>query len=728
MRQQSPAVLRLITRVQETYDFGKHKSSKPVKTSKRVIAAESDADVPGLPHSGASPIVWARFLHDVVPQLERNGWHVEIEPSVQDLILDATSIRAVWDARLESRAGDWFDVDLGVEVDGHRVPLLPVIVDVLRGMHSGGLPQGDVAYAVVDDRAVVVPMERIRAVLQTLVELLDEPHLNARGKLQLNRLSVLEVARTVPQVHAEDAAAATLRRAAERLANFEGVAEQPVPEGLIATLRAYQHEGYRWLRFLREFGLGGILADDMGLGKSIQAIAHLLREKEQSPCHRDVSTCHHEVESSHREVSNDPERSRGENARAKPSLLVVPTSLVPNWLAEIDRFAPSLRVLTMHGARRHLLHDEIEQSDLVITTYALLSRDELFLERDWHIAILDEAQAIKNPNSKVARAARKLRATQRLCLTGTPMENHLGELWSLFDFVMPHALYDQRRFARLFRTPIERENSTERRDALARRIRPFMLRRTKADVAQELPEKTEIVERIELGEEQRDLYESVRLAVNEDVRREMARVGIARSRIVVLDALLKLRQVCCDPRLVKLETAARVHSSAKLEWLVETLTQLAEEGRRTLVFSQFTSMLDLIKIELNKAEIPFVELVGSTVDRATPVRRFQAGEVPVFLISLRAGGQGLNLTAADTVIHYDPWWNPAVERQATDRAHRIGQDKAVFVYKVIAAGTVEEKIVQLQARKAELADALFESADASTTDFREEDIAWLFSS
>jgi SNF2 family DNA or RNA helicase len=262
---------------------------------------------------------------------------------------------------------------------------------------------------------------------------------------------------------------------------------------------------------------------------------------------------------------------------------------------------------------------------------------------------------------------------------------------------------------------------------LARRIRPFVLRRTKAGVALQLPEKVEIVERVELAEDQRDLYESVRVAVHEEVRREIERLGLARSRIAVLDALLKLRQACCDPRLVKLASAARAHSSAKLEWLVDTLQQLVEEDRHALVFSQFTSMIDLIKPELERAGIPYVELVGSTVDRTTPVRRFQSGEVPVFLISLRAGGTGLNLTAADTVIHYDPWWNPAVEQQATDRAHRIGQDKTVFVYKLVAAGTVEEKILQLQARKAEIAGALFEAADAATLDLRPEDVEALLS-
>jgi SNF2 family DNA or RNA helicase len=708
--------------MQQSIDYGSHKGAQPKIVTKRAIAAEFETDDAqlretlagaGLPRRDASPIAWARFLHDVVPALERRGWRVEIDPSVNELIVDASVPHAIWDARLGAReptgagrfageTGEWFDVDLGVEVDGRRIALLPVIVDVLRGMEAGAMPQGDVTYAMSGERAVVLPMERIRAVLQTLVELHDDPHLSARGKLALSRLSAIELAQSVPDVQTEDESARTLHALAARLTQGDGVAELPVPEALHATLRAYQHEGYRWLQFLLEHNAGGILADDMGLGKSIQAIAHLLREYDRV----------------------------GESdgiANLLPSLLVVPTSLVPNWLAEIERFAPSLRVLTLHGAKRFQHYAAVETADVAITTYALLTRDEFFLHQPWHIAILDEAQAIKNPNSKVARVAAKLKAMQRLCLTGTPMENHLGELWSLLNFVMPHALYDQRRFARLFRTPIEKENSAQRREQLARRIRPFILRRTKSDVALQLPEKTEIVERIELAEDQRDLYESVRLAVHEEVRREIERLGLARSRIAVLDALLKLRQVCCDPRLVKLESAARVHSSAKLAWLVETLEQLVDEGRRTLVFSQFTSMIDLIKRELDRANIKYVELVGSTVDRATPVRQFQSGEVPVFLISLRAGGTGLNLTAADTVIHYDPWWNPAVERQATDRAHRIGQDKPVFVYKLIAAGTVEEKILDLQSHKADIAQALFEATDAASIALRREEIDALLS-
>ena len=703
--------LRLSTRLEERYDFGTHKGDQP----KRVVTPVGVADVleatpeetqqllaAGLPHGNASPMAWARFRHEGVPKLQREGWTVDIDESLYDLFLDLSIDSVEWDARLESRAGDWFDLDLGVEIDGKRVALLPVVVDVLRGMQGGSLPSGEVAYANIDGRVVVLPMERIRRVLETLVELHEDPQFSRKGKLTLGPLAALGIAQALPELEGRDERSESLRRFAERLRSTQSIPDLDVPPQLRATLRDYQHEGFRWLHFLYEYGCGGILADDMGLGKSVQAIAHLLMLRQAQ----------HDTAAQH---------------DTKPSLLVVPTSLVPNWLAELERFAPSLRVLTLHGPARERLYPRIDEYDIVITTYALLLRDEIFLEREWNVAILDEAQAIKNPQSKVARTASKLRAKQRLCLTGTPMENHLGELWSLMNFAMPHALYDSRTFAKLFRTPIEKQNSSERRDMLARRIRPFLLRRTKAGVALQLPEKIEIVERVELAEDQRDLYESVRVAVHEEVRREIERLGLARSHIAVLDALLKLRQACCDPRLVKLASALRAHSSAKLEWLIETLQQLVEEDRHALVFSQFTSMIDLLKPELDRAGIPYVELVGSTVDRLTPVRRFQSGEVPVFLISLRAGGTGLNLTAADTVIHYDPWWNPAVEQQATDRAHRIGQDKTVFVYKLVAAGTVEEKILQLQARKAEIAGALFEAAGASNLQLRAEDVEALLS-
>jgi SNF2 family DNA or RNA helicase len=383
--------------------------------------------------------------------------------------------------------------------------------------------------------------------------------------------------------------------------------------------------------------------------------------------------------------------------------------------------------LSLHGADRADRFPEIDNADLVVTTYALLSRDaDHLLPVQWHMAVLDEAQAIKNAAAKTTQLVCRLDARHRLCLTGTPMENHLGELWSQFAFLMPGLLGDAKRFARVFRTPIEKKQDGERRGVLSGRLKPFLLRRTKSLVAADLPPKTEILRPLELAGPQRDLYETVRVAMHEKVRREVAEKGLARSHIVVLDALLKLRQVCCDPRLVKLTAARQVSASAKLEHLMEMLPPLIEEGRQILLFSQFTSMLDLIKPAVAEAGIDFVELRGDTKDRAGPVAQFQKGEVPLFLISLKAGGTGLNLTAADTVIHYDPWWNPAVEDQATDRAHRIGQDKPVFVYKLVAQGTVEERMLELQQRKKALAAGIYDAAGGTGAGLEAGDIERLF--
>jgi SNF2 family DNA or RNA helicase len=363
----------------------------------------------------------------------------------------------------------------------------------------------------------------------------------------------------------------------------------------------------------------------------------------------------------------------------------------------------------------------------VLTTYALLTRDrEELITHAFHIVILDEAQFVKNPRAKAGQVARQLNTRHRLCLTGTPLENHLGELWSLFDFLMPGLLGTQRQFQRHYRTPIEKRGDTAVSSVLARRIRPFLLRRTKDEVLSELPAKNEICLSVDLQGAQRELYEGIRVAVHQQIRQAIQVNGIASSQIVILDALLKLRQVCCDPRLVKLEQAAHVRESAKLALLMEMLPEMIEEGRRILLFSQFTSMLKLIEQALEKAGIDYVKLTGQTRDRETPVVRFQDGAVPLFLISLKAGGTGLNLTASDTVIHYDPWWNPAVERQATDRAHRIGQEKTVFVYKLISEDTVEQKMLAMQDRKLALAEQLYEAGASGRMLWTEEELDKLF--
>jgi len=399
-----------------------------------------------------------------------------------------------------------------------------------------------------------------------------------------------------------------------------------------------------------------------------------------------------------------------------------------NWRREAERFTPDLRVLVLHGPHRGAHFEAIGEHDLVITTYPLLPRDQETLGgQSYSFLILDEAQNIKNPKSKAAGVVRSLRTEQRLCLTGTPMENHLGELWAQFDFLLPGFLADENQFKRYWRTPIETHGDRERQMRLARRVAPFMLRRRKQDVLEELPPKTEIIRSVPLHADQAALYESIRLSMERRVRQAIAAQGLARSHITILDALLKLRQTCCHPRLLSLAAASKVKHSAKLDLLMDLLPEQLEEGRRILLFSQFTTMLGLIEQELTRRGIAYAKLTGQTLKRDEIIERFRSGEVAVFLISLKAGGVGLNLTEADTVILYDPWWNPAVETQAADRAHRIGQDKPVFVYKLITEDTVEERILALQAKKQALADAIYREGESQQAEgLTAEDLQALF--
>lgn len=645
---------------------------------------------------------WVRFIGGTVPELRKEGWLVEIDERFPHAVVDADE---EWHADLSENEQRWFELGLGIDVEGQRISLLPLLIDALaeNGIRAsddlselaarsepiyGKLPNG---------KYVALPPSRIARVLATLVDLFDGADaLTAEGRLKIKPVQAAALADLSENLNVHWTNALTLQRLVSALGGLDRRTVS-LPEGFKTELRPYQREGVAWLQTLREHGYGGVLADDMGLGKTVQLLAHVAIERAAGRLHA-------------------------------PVLIVAPTSVVPNWRNEIARFVPELRVLSLTGSDRAERFDQIEQADLVLTTYALLSRDtEQLLAHTWSIAVLDEAQAVKNPRVKAALVATQLHAEQRIAMTGTPIENHLEELWSIYSFAVPGLLGERGGFTRLFRTPIEKRGDALRRSTLASRLRPFLLRRTKERVARELPEKTEIVQRVELAGAQRDLYETIRLAMHKRVRDEVARRGLARSRIVVLDALLKLRQVCCDPRLLRLPAAAGVHESHKLDALLDMLESLIEDGRRILLFSQFTSMLDLMKPEITKRNLEFVELRGSTRDRETPVARFQAGEVPLFLISLKAGGTGLNLTAADTVIHYDPWWNPAVERQATDRAHRIGQEQHVFVYKFIAEGTVEERILELQERKGMLAASLFEEASAAPLRLEFEDIESLFS-
>ncbi len=641
------------------------------------------------------PDPWVAFVASRLDGLRTAGWIVEVSPDFPYRVARPES----WEAQvLETPQQDWFDLELGVVVDGERLSLIPILLDAMQHTPPGADPalrgrHGD-AFVVrlADGRLLALPLERVRPLLAILVELQLQA---AEGeRLRLSKLDTPRLAELDESLPLRWLGGKQLRRLGQRLRDSAGIQPVAAPDGFPVPLRSYQLQGLAWLQFLRQLDMGGVLADDMGLGKTVQTLAHLLLEK------------------------------RAGRANL-PSLVVAPTSLMYNWKAEAARYAPELRVLVLQGAGRKPLFEAMVQHDVVLTTYPLLSRDEELLQaQHFHLLVLDEAHNIKNPKTRAAQVAGSLQARHRLCLTGTPVENNLGELWSLFNFLMPGLLGSEKSFRELYRTPIERGGDVARQQQLARRLAPFLLRRTKEMVATELPAKTEIIRAVELDGPQRDLYETIRISMQQRVRDEVGSRGLAGSQIIVLDALLKLRQVCCDPSLVKLDSARKVSRSAKLELLLDLLHDLLAEGRRILVFSQFTSMLALIEAELEKARIGYVQLTGDTQDRQTPVDRFQRGDVPLFLISLKAGGVGLNLTAADTVIHYDPWWNPAVENQATDRAHRIGQDKPVFVYKLVAAGTVEEKILALQHRKAQLAAGVLDGAGSGS--FTPEDIDLLF--
>jgi superfamily II DNA or RNA helicase len=641
-----------------------------------------------------------------LPQLRALGWLVEIE---EDYPYAALSGDEPWYAALEAKEDepDWFSFELGVVVDGRRVSLLPALLELLDTTSEGSSlnalmrrPLKFAALATPDGRYLPVPMTRLRTVLRVVRDLHDgrvcEPSLRC-DPLHLSALAGLDEAFT--DIDATKLSGAQLRweGSPELLERSEALRRPPAPvsnpTGLRATLRDYQLEGVGWLQRLRSLAVGGVLADDMGLGKTLQTIAHLVIEK------------HHK-------------------RLDKPALVVAPTSLAQNWVREIKKFAPHLRTVLYHGPRRSRVADKLDRSDVVVTTYPLLVRDELLTERDYHYLVLDEAQTVKNRTSKAHKAVRSVEATHRLALTGTPLENNLDELYALYEVLVPGLLGSAETFRHRFRRPIE-AGDEDRLAELRRRVKPFMLRRLKESVAKELPPKTEIVRPVDLLGEQRELYESIRIAAHSDVRKVIRKKGLAASTVPVLGALLKLRQVCCDPRLVPMHAARAAKRSAKLETLMDMVTRQTADGRRILIFSQFTSMLAIIEDELRKRDIPHNKLTGSTQDRQREVDRFQDGDSLVFLISLKAGGTGLTLTAADTVIHYDPWWNPAAQAQATDRAYRIGQTKPVFVYNLIAAGSVEERIMRMQQHKRRLADAIVGQAAANNA-LSMEDVEDLF--
>lgn len=639
-------------------------------------------------------------LHQAL-QLKQQGWQIEFDKHFpyQD-VLDTDE----WYAELDQKSeADWFSLELGINVNGERINLLPYLVAELERMAismDDGISDPDAPYLLYmgEGRVLPIPRERMELIYSVISQLYyfnGHDEYNRPIVTHYNSSLLQEISKATESSNLQWYGGEKLLAIGEKLQSFAGVKAVSIPKTLNANLRTYQQNGVAWLQFLREYNFNGILADDMGLGKTIQVLTYLLIEK-------------------------------AKRRLKKPCLVIAPTSVAINWLHEAKRFAPSLKTLLLHGADRKQNFPLLNACDLVLTTYPLIVRDkEFLLAQEFYIVVLDEAQQIKNSKAKMTQIVNQLQAEHRLCLTGTPLENHLGELWSLFNFLMPGILGKEQQFKQYYRNPIEKEQNDTARQQLRRLIKPFILRRTKQEVVTELPEKTEIITKIEMSGRQLDLYETIRLSMHDRVQQAISEKGLERSHIVIIDALLKLRQVCCDPRLLKLDAAKLIKESAKLQTLLSLLTEMIEEGRRVLLFSQFTSMLALIEPELQKLKIDYVKLTGQTKNRQIPINLFQQEQVPLFLISLKAGGTGLNLTAADTVIHYDPWWNPAVEAQATDRAYRIGQDKPVFVYKLVVEGTVEEKILAMQSNKKAIADAIL-SGNQTNAKLSKEDLSFLF--
>ncbi|WP_028575457.1 DEAD/DEAH box helicase [Desulfonatronovibrio hydrogenovorans] len=575
-------------------------------------------------------------------------------------------------AKVETSEDDkWFNLDIAVEYDDIRVPIDKIWKAWTQGKRYVQLKDGSYTS---------LPESWLKKLGHKLHAMGFDPEKPPKKKFQNHEVPVLDnILDDIGQVQA-DSFWTELR---EKIHSFKQIRQINPPQGLNAQLRPYQLQGLSYLNFLKEYKFGGILADEMGLGKTVQTLSFIQHMREKG--------------------------AKG------PTLIVVPTSVLPNWEREAQKFVPSLIRLVIYGARRSGMFKKIKDSDLVLTTYALLRRDlDELMEYEYSGIILDEAQNIKNPNTITARSVRRLKSDFRLCLSGTPIENNLLELWSLFEFLMPGFLGSQHAFQKGFVKPIK-DGDEESLGYLRSRVKPFILRRTKSEVAKDLPPKVESVYYSALMDEQMDLYTALAKKLKEQVLQRIDEKGIAASQMSILDALLKLRQICCHPRLLKMDMPGVSTNlpSGKFEAFKDLVTNIVEDGHKVLVFSQFVQMLHIIRSWLSMNKMPFSYLDGSSKNRLEEVDNFNNNpDIPIFLISLKAGGTGLNLTSADYVIHYDPWWNPAVENQATDRTHRIGQTRQVFAYKMICENTVEEKILKLQDMKRGVAESVIPGQNA----------------
>jgi superfamily II DNA or RNA helicase len=613
-----------------------------------------------------------RDLPAVAEPLLSEGWGVEVH---------GRSLRPAGPPSLRIESGiDWFELSGRVDFDGDPVEMKRLLAAVARGERFVELADGSQG---------LLPASWMET-YDSLAKLAHDSSEEGLRFLPSQALMVDALLAALPPADV-DQSFAELR---QKLVSFDRIKAKKEPRGFVGELRGYQRAGLGWLEFLREFGLGGVLADDMGLGKTIQVLALL-------------------------QACRAPSRSTG-----LPSLVVAPRSLIYNWMDEAARFTPKLKVVQYHGPDREALRPELGKYDLVVTTYGTMRRDIGFLATlEFDTAILDEAQAIKNAASESAKAARLLVARHRLALTGTPVENHLGELGSLFEYLNPGLLG---RLPALDALSGGRAPSEQELALVARGMRPFILRRTKAQVLPDLPPKTEQVLSCELSDRQRELYDTLRAGYQASLLEQVETQGMGRSTIQVLEALLRLRQVACHPGLVNPEWEEA--GSAKLDALFDQVDEVLDEGHKVIVFSQFTKLLAFVRRRLDRDEVPYAYLDGQTRKRGEVVERFQTDPAcNVFLISLKAGGVGLNLTAAGYVFLLDPWWNPAVEAQAIDRAHRIGQQQPVFAYRMIAQDTVEQKMLELQRSKRELAEAILDGDGKALAELTAEDLRMLLS-
>lgn len=616
-------------------------------------------------------------LPALVRTLIAEGWRVEAEGRLY---------RPAVTTNLEVRSGiDWFELHGDVDFGGVRATLPALLAAVKRGAEFVQLDDGTLGLLPEE---WIARQERIAS-----LGVADSDFV----RFETSQVALLDAwLETQPQVSVDE----TFARARAEVAHFEGITPLDPPLTFTGTLRPYQRDALGWFAFLRRFGFGGCLADEMGLGKTVMVLALLEQRRLE------------------RQMAGEPDQPS-----VIPSVIVVPRSLVFNWRQEAERFTPALRVLDLTRADRQAAMSQIHEHDVVLTTYGTLRRDVGDLKGIvFDYVILDEAQMAKNARTTTAKAARLLRGAHRLALSGTPVENRLSELWSLFEFLNPGMLGALSAFAP---ATGRRQPDDDALHLVARGVRPFILRRTKEQVAPELPPRTEQTLYCDLEPAQRHLYDDLRDHYRASLLGRIDQVGLAKTKMHVLEALLRLRQAACHPGL--LDPARVDDPSAKLDLLMPRLQELVDDGRQAIVFSQFTSLLALLRRRLDEAAITYEYLDGQTRDREERVARFQSAASPLFLVSLKAGGVGLNLTAAEHVFLLDPWWNPAVEAQAIDRTHRIGQTKPVFAFRLIARDTIEEKVLQLQASKRALADAIVRADEGLLRDLRREDLELLLS-